>query len=81
MPVRSLLWQTALQVPVGMAAAVGTGITLAALVLRLSGTGWNVDWSAIGILCGGAAALVLLVTIATLPSLRRATRLSDLRTE
>jgi hypothetical protein len=78
---RSLLLQIALPVVVSVVAAVGTGIVLAGLVLHLSGTHLALDWAVIGTFSGVAAALVLLVTAATLPALRSATRLSALRTE
>jgi hypothetical protein len=78
---RSLLWQTAVPVGVGVVAATATGIGLAALVLRMSSTPMVLDWTDIGASGGAAVALVLLVTAATLPALRNATRLSALRTE
>ncbi|HEX4701608.1 MAG TPA: FtsX-like permease family protein, partial [Pseudonocardiaceae bacterium] len=78
---RSLLWQTAVPVGVGVLAATATGIGLAALVLRMSSTPMVLDWADIGVFGGAAVGLVLLVTAATLPALRNATRLSSLRTE
>jgi hypothetical protein len=78
---RSLLWQTAVPVGIGVVAAVATGIGLAWLVLRMTSTPMVLDWSDIGVFCGAAVVLVLLVTAATLPALRNATRLSALRTE
>jgi len=78
---RSLLWQVAVPVGVGVVAATATGIGLAALVLRMTSTRMVLDWSDIGVFCAAAVLLVLLVTAATLPALRNATRLSALRTE
>lgn len=78
---RSLLWQTAVPVGVGMAAAVVTGIGLAQLVLRLDYAPPMVDWPGVALFVGVAVALVLVVTAATLPTLRGVTRLSALRTE
>lgn len=78
---RSLLWQTAVPVGVGMAAAVVTGIGLAQLVLRLDHAPPMVDWPGVALFVGVATALVLTVTAATLPTLRGATRLTALRTE
>lgn len=78
---RSLLWQTALPVMVAVGAAVATGIGLAALVLRTTITPLVLDWTDIGLFCGATVVLVLLVSAATLPALRSATRLSALRTE
>lgn len=78
---RSLLWQTAVPVVLGVVAAVGTGIGLAALLLRSTSTDMRVDWVVVGVFSAAAVALALLVTAATLPALRNATRLSALRTE
>lgn len=78
---RSLLWQVAVPVAVGVLAAVATGIGLALLVLRITRTSLVLDWADVGIFSVAAAVLVLLVTAATLPALRSATRLSSLRTE
>lgn len=78
---RSLLWQTALPVAIGVVAAVATGIGLAWLVLRMTSTSMVLDWSDITVFCAAAVVLVLFVTAATLPALRNATRLSALRTE
>ena len=78
---RSLLWQTAVPVGVGMAAAVVTGIGLAQLVLRLDHAPPMVDWPGVALFAGVATTLVLVVTAATLPTLRGVTRLSALRTE
>ncbi|HEX5404188.1 MAG TPA: hypothetical protein VFX16_18015 [Pseudonocardiaceae bacterium] len=50
-------------------------------MLRLSDTRMMLDWPTIGTYSAAAAVLVPLVTAATLPSLRSATRLSALRTE
>jgi hypothetical protein len=62
--------------------APGTSYTrLAWLVLRMSSTPMVLDWADIGASGGAAVGLVLLVTAATLPALRNATRLSALRTE
>jgi FtsX-like permease family len=78
---RSLLWQTAVPVAIGVVAAVATGIGLAALLLRMTSTGMTIDWAQVGIFSGAAVVLTLLVTAATLPALRNATKLSALRTE
>lgn len=79
---RSLLWQVALPVAIGVVTAVGVGVGLADLVLRLiTRHGFVVDWGAIGTFSGTAAAVVVLVTVASLPALLRATRISAQRTE
>jgi predicted lysophospholipase L1 biosynthesis ABC-type transport system permease subunit len=78
---RSLLWQVALPIGLGVVVAVLTGVGLAWLILRLSNDPLSVDWAGVGLLAAGAALLVLLVTAMTLPFLRGATRLTSLRTE
>lgn len=78
---RSLLWQVALPIGLGVLVAVLTGVGLAALILRLSEDTLSVDWAGVGLLSGGAALLSVLVTAMTLPFLRSATRLTSLRTE
>jgi hypothetical protein len=78
---RSLLWQIAIPVGIGVVAAVGTGLALAVLVLRITHTRVVLDWSDVGLFSGAAVLLVLLVSAATLPALRNATRLAALRTE
>ena len=78
---RSLLWQTAVPVVLGVVVAIGVGIAIAALVIRLTSQALRIDWPTIGIFAAVAVALVLLVAACSLPSLRAATRLSALRTE
>lgn len=78
---RSLLWQVALPIVLGVLVALITGIGLAALVMRLSNDPLSVDWAGVSLLCAGAIALSLLVSAMTMPFLRNATRLSALRTE
>ncbi|GAA4549339.1 ABC transporter permease [Amycolatopsis samaneae] len=78
---RSMVWQNGIPLALGIVAAVVTGIALSALGARLTGAYFAVDWLAVGILSAATAALVLLVTAVTLPSLRGASRLSAMRTE
>ncbi|MFL6121957.1 ABC transporter permease [Actinophytocola sp.] len=78
---RSVVWQNAIPLLLGIATAVVTGIGVAALGARLTSARFTVDWPAVGVLSATAAALVLLVTTVTLPSLRGAARLSSMRTE
>lgn len=78
---RSLLWQVSVPVALGVVAAIATGLILAVLVLRITHTNVVLDWADVGIFSGAAVVLVLLVTAATLPALRNATRLAALRTE
>ncbi|PPK64546.1 FtsX-like permease family protein [Actinokineospora auranticolor] len=78
---RSLLWQIALPIGLGVVVAVGVGVTLAALTAQIVDGPVILDWLTIGVMTGAAAALVLLVSLLTLPFLRSATRLESLRTE
>lgn len=78
---RSLLWQVALPIALGVVVAVLTGLGLAGLIVRMTEEALTVDWLGVVLLAGGAAVLSLLVTALTLPFLRSATRLTSLRTE
>lgn len=79
---RSLLWQIAVPIGLGMALAVAIGVVLAALVMRLAGTSELViDWAGVATMSLAAVVLGLLVSLVTMPFLRGATRLSSMRTE
>ncbi|MDT8913155.1 FtsX-like permease family protein [Amycolatopsis sp. PS_44_ISF1] len=78
---RSVVWQNAIPLLLGIVTAVATGIVLSALASHLGRVGFTVDWLSVGVLSASAAALVLLVTAMTLPSLRGAARLASMRTE
>jgi hypothetical protein len=78
---RSLLWQVALPIGLGVLVALVTGIGMAKLVMRLAGEPMDVDWAGIALLSGAAIVLSLLVSAMTMPFLRSATRLTALRTE
>ncbi|MGH3859507.1 FtsX-like permease family protein [Actinokineospora sp.] len=79
---RSLLWQIAVPIGLGMVLAVAIGVVLAALVMRLSGSSTLVvDWAGVATMSLAAVVLGLLVSLVTLPFLRGATRLSSMRTE
>ncbi|SDI65834.1 FtsX-like permease family protein [Actinokineospora alba] len=79
---RSLLWQIAVPIGLGMVLAVAIGVVLAALVMRLAGSSTLiVDWAGVATMSLAAAVLGLLVSLLTLPFLRGATRLSSMRTE
>lgn len=78
---RSLLWQNAVPVVVGVVVASAVGLALAALVLRQTSVPMSIDWLDLGVFAGAAVVLVMLVTGLTLPALRGATRLAALRNE
>ncbi len=77
----SLLWQSAVPVGLGLAVAVLTGIGLGAILLRLIDTGIRVAWLDVLGMVAVAAAVVVLVTAASLPVLFRTMRPEGLRTE
>ncbi|MFF7336235.1 ABC transporter permease [Streptomyces sp. NPDC008163] len=76
----SVLWQTALPVVIGLAVAVGGGLALGAAMC------WMVskevtDWLVFLPLAGAGGALILLVTLLSLPPLWRMMRPDGLRSE
>ena len=77
----SLLWQSAVPVGLGLAVAVLTGIGLGAVLLRLVGTAFHVAWLDVFAMVAVGAAVVVLVTVASLPVLFRTARPEGLRTE
>lgn len=78
---RSLLWQIGVPIGLGVLVALGTGVALAALVMRLMTDPLLIDWAGVGAMTGAAVLLGLLVCLVTLPFLRSATRVESLRTE
>ncbi|MGF7236918.1 MAG: FtsX-like permease family protein, partial [Frankia sp.] len=78
---RSLLWQTAVPVLLAAVVALPAGLGLGALLLASTGRPTAYDWSAIGALTGAGLLGVLVVTVITLPALRRMTRLEGRRAE
>jgi FtsX-like permease family protein len=77
----SMLWQTAVPVMLGLLLAVPSGIAVGALLLRVVDVPVHVRVAAVAGTAGIAAAVVLLVTAASLPALWRSTRPDGLRTE
>lgn len=78
---RSLLWQVALPIVLGVAVALVTGLGLATIVMDVTDETLTLDWSGVALMCAGATAMTLLVSALTLPFLKRATRLNTIRTE
>ena len=78
---RSLLWQNAVPLLLALVVAVGVGGGLAVLLLRIISQPVVLDWPGIGVLSGAAALMVVVVTLLSLPSLRRATGALGLRSE
>jgi len=78
---RSLLWQAAIPVALGLTLAVAAGAGLGAALLRMVGEPVGFDGASVAGLAATGAAVVLLVTAATLPALRRTLRPEGLRAE
>ncbi|GAA2453453.1 ABC transporter permease [Streptomyces macrosporus] len=77
----SVLWQTALPVVLGLALAAVGGIGLGAVLLRMTSTPVAVDWTSLAAMTGIGGAVILLVTVLSLPPLWRMMRPDGLRTE
>lgn len=78
---RSLLWQVALPILLGVVMALLTGIALAALMVRLTEEQMSMDWPGVALMSASAVVLTLLVSAMTLPFLKNATRLTTIRAE
>ncbi|MFB8084083.1 FtsX-like permease family protein [Streptomyces sp. NPDC055992] len=76
----SVLWQTAVPVVIGLAVAVAGGLTLGAALCWMVGKQVS-DWLLFLPLAGAGGALILLVTLLSLPPLWRMMRPDGLRTE
>ncbi|MFJ4710891.1 FtsX-like permease family protein [Streptomyces sp. NPDC088785] len=76
----SVLWQTAIPVALGMTVAVGGGLALGTLMLRMVGSPVQ-DWLAFLPLAGVGLAAIAAVTLLSLPPLYRLMRPEGLRTE
>ncbi|MFJ1972126.1 ABC transporter permease [Streptomyces sp. NPDC087903] len=77
----SVLWQTAIPIALGLLLAGAVGLTLGATLLKMTGTTVSVDWASVLAMTGFGAAVVLLVTLLSLPPLLRLMRPDGLRTE
>ncbi|PZG18347.1 hypothetical protein C1I95_13680 [Micromonospora craterilacus] len=77
----SVFWQTVVPVLIGLTVAVGFGLALGSVLLRMVNMPISVSWPVIGMSTGLAAAAVLLVTGLGLPALWRLMRPAGLRTE
>ncbi|MGW0577990.1 ABC transporter permease [Streptomyces sp. NPDC002920] len=77
----SVLWQTAIPIALGLLLASVVGLTLGAVLLKMTGTPVGVDWASVLSMTGCGAAVVLLVTLLSLPPLMRLMRPDGLRTE
>ncbi len=77
----SVLWQTALPIALGLALATTVGLTLGAVLLKMTDVPLTVDWAGVLMMTGFGAAVVLMVTLLSLPPLLRLMRPDGLRTE
>lgn len=76
----SVLWQTAVPITLGLVLAVGGGIGLGLVLLKLVGKQVADRWAFLPVI-GVGAALIALVTLLSLPPLWRMMRPDGLRTE
>ncbi|AKN69245.1 membrane protein [Streptomyces sp. PBH53] len=77
----SVLWQTAVPIALGLLLALAVGLTLGAVLLKMTATAVSVDWASVLALTGAGAAVVVAVTLLSLPPLARLMRADGLRTE
>ncbi|MEV7883016.1 ABC transporter permease [Streptomyces sp. NPDC002817] len=77
----SVLWQTAIPVGLGLVLASTVGLTLGMVLLKMTNTPVSVDWASVLSMTGAGAAVVLVVTLLSLPPLLRLMRPDGLRTE
>lgn len=77
----SVLWQTAIPIALGLALASAVGLTLGAVLLKMSNAPVRVDWPSVLAMTGIGAGVVLVVTVLSLPPLLRLMRPEGLRTE
>ncbi|MET8705093.1 ABC transporter permease [Streptomyces californicus] len=77
----SVLWQTAIPIVLGLVLAAIVGLSLGAVLLKMTATPISVDWVGVLTMTGIGAAVVLTVTLCSLPPLLRLMRPEGLRTE
>ncbi|MGX1118327.1 putative lysophospholipase L1 biosynthesis ABC-type transport system permease subunit [Streptomyces ambofaciens] len=77
----SVLWQTAIPIVLGLLLAMVVGLTLGTVLLKMTSTPVSVDWTGVLSMTGIGAAVVLAVTLCSLPPLLRLMRPEGLRTE
>lgn len=77
----SVFWQAAVPVVLGLAVSVVVGAALGALLLSVAEEPVILDWGTIAGMAGAGGAVVLLVTLLSMPALWRLMRPDGLRTE
>jgi hypothetical protein len=77
----SVLWQTTVPIALGLLLALTVGLTLGAVLLKMTGATVRVEWGSVMATTAFGAAIVALVTLLSLPPLLRLMRPDGLRTE
>ncbi|GGW31802.1 membrane protein [Streptomyces lucensis JCM 4490] len=77
----SVLWQTAVPIALGLLLASAVGLALGTVLLKMAATPVAVDWASVVSMTGAGAAVVITVTLLSLPPLFRLMRPEGLRTE
>ncbi|MBY8877119.1 ABC transporter permease [Streptomyces sp. PLK6-54] len=77
----SVLWQTAIPVVLGLVLACAGGLGLGAALLAMTSRPFHPDWSGMAAMSAIGAAVVLGVTLLSMPPLWRLMRADGLRTE
>ncbi|MGJ5753645.1 FtsX-like permease family protein [Streptomyces puniciscabiei] len=77
----SVLWQTAIPIALGLLLASAVGLTLGGVLLKMVGATVSVDWPGVLSMTAVGAAVVVAVTLLSLPPLVRLMRPEGLRTE
>ncbi|MDF3292071.1 FtsX-like permease family protein [Streptomyces silvisoli] len=77
----SVLWQAAVPVVIGLGLALVGGLGLGTVLLKMVKAPVRFDWAGVAGMTGAGAAVVLLVTVLSLPPLWRMMRPEGLRTE
>jgi hypothetical protein len=77
----SLLWQNAVPLVLAVVVAVVVGSGTGLLFQRATLVPLGLDPAGIGVLVAGVVGMVLLVTLCTMPAVRRATSVTELRAE
>jgi ABC-type lipoprotein release transport system permease subunit len=77
----SVLWQSAIPVALGLVLASVVGLTLGAVLQKMSQVPVQIYWGSVLSMTGVGAAVVLAVTVLSLPALLRLMRPEGLRTE
>jgi predicted MFS family arabinose efflux permease len=76
-----MFWQAAIPVAGGLLLAVAVGIALGAMLSAVVDLSPQFDWGAIGLMLAAGAAVIVMVTALTLPTLTKMMRPEALRVE